>query len=38
VVRRWTGGAERERALGAEIAAIRKRHREDVERWYSRDW
>jgi hypothetical protein len=21
-----------------EIAAIRKRHREDVERWYSRDW
>jgi hypothetical protein len=21
-----------------EIAAIRKRHREDVKRWYSRDW
>jgi hypothetical protein len=21
-----------------KIAAIRKRHREDVERWYSRDW
>jgi hypothetical protein len=26
-------------ALSArELAAIRKRHREDVERWYSRDW
>jgi hypothetical protein len=26
-------------ALSArEVAAIRKRHREDVERWYSRDW
>ena len=31
--------AQNGNALSArEVAAIRKRHREDVERWYSRDW